>query len=212
MIQYRTSANTRRVPPVAGKEESSRWQAVAAIGTVLAALVALAAYFWPNPGASGTAGGQTASHSAVLNTSQGGASAIAVPSPAASATAQASPAVLAQATVRVSETDISGVDVGTLPLTVTDNAVASFWADTGEIHAGLDQTTVIATWPGPGNPTAAGCANLLRTQPVSAISNRSGLQFCMEGVSTPRIAAGRVLSYDGTVSEVAITVWNELLN
>jgi hypothetical protein len=198
---------------VEGKGESSRWQAVAAIGTALAALVAFAAYLWPNPSASGTAGGPTRSHSTVPNTPQGAVSTETTPSPAASAPAQTSPAVLAQATVRVSEADMSGVNVDNLPVAVTPyNGVMSFWADTGEISAGLDQTSVIAAWPGSGNPTATGCANLLRTQPTSKISNHSGLQFCMEGVSTQRVAAGRVLSYDGTVSEIQITVWNELLN
>jgi hypothetical protein len=119
--------------------------------------------------------------------------------------------VLAQTTLRVSEQDGSGVDVGGLPLTISTNGVSSFWAATGEIRGGVSETTVIAAWSGPGPPNAVGCENLLRTQPVSGIGNHAGLQFCMEGVFTHRVAAGNVLSYDGTVSEVQVTVWDALL-
>lgn len=193
------------------KPESSRWQAVAAIGTALAAVVALAAYFWPNSSASGTAGGQVPSYSTAPSAGQGGTSVSASQSPTVFAAPQA-PAVLTQATVRVSETDGSSVDVGDMPLTVGTNGVASFWACNGKICAGISETTVIAAWPGPGNPTAAGCASLLRTQPIASIVNHPGLRFCMEGVFTHRVAAGTVLSYDGSVSEVKIIVWDEQLD
>lgn len=192
---------------------SHLWQAVGAAAAALVALVTLAAYLWPNSSASGTASVPTASasHSTAAYVPQSPASPSTASSPDTSPI-DATSTVLAQTTVRVSEEDASGVDVGSLPLTISTIGVVSFWAGGGEIHAGVDETSVIAAWSAPGQPTAAGCENLLRTQPTSNLSNHAGLQFCMEGIDTRRVAAGKVLSYDGTVSEVRVTVWDDVLD
>src|ERR1051326_2132339 len=126
------------------------WQAVGAGATATAALVALAAYLWPHSGASGTASAPLPSHPTAANAPQIPTSPSVPDSSRASSTStQATSTVLAQATLHVSELDGSGVDVGSLPLTISTNGVSSFWAGGGEIHAGVAETTVIAAWSGP---------------------------------------------------------------
>lgn len=185
------------------------WQAVAAGAATLTALVALTAYLWPRSSASSAASAPSASAVAAASAGQDTTLTHTAQPHASSATSEPS-AVLAHTTLRVSEEDGSGTDVGDLPLSISTNPVLSFWASNGEISAGIDKTTVIAPWSGSGQPTASGCADLLRTQPTS--TNHAGLQFCMEGVFTHRVAAGRVLSYDGTVSQVDVTVWDTQLD
>lgn len=190
------------------------WQAVGASAAALAALVALSAYLWPDASASGATSSPVADGSASLSASHS-TSLSTVPSNAAlpnpsPRTSQAA-TVIAQTTLRVSDQDGSGVDVGSLPLTVGTDAT-SFWAYSGQILAGGLGSLVIAEWTGSDAPTADGCANLLRTQPTKALGNHQGLRFCAEGLTTQRIAAGEVLSYDGTVSEIHVTVWDEQLS
>lgn len=197
-----------------GKQLSRLWPAVSAGAAALVAVVTLAAYLWPNSKSSGDSGGSASSRT--TTSAAAGSPHDATPpmgaSPAAAATASQAASVLAQQTLRMSENEGSAIDVGDLPLAVGTNGVASFWVGNGKIYAGISQTTVIAQWSAAGAPTAQGCLNLLRTQPVSSLNNHTGLQFCMEGVFTHRVAGGQVVSYDGTVSQVQVTVWDDELN
>ena len=111
----------------------------------------------------------------------------------------------------MSDFDGSSVDVGMLPLTLTQGSPSSFYVSQGLVFDGLAGSglNLLAAWSGPGKPNAAGCENLLRTQATSSLTNHAGLVFCTAGVSTARVAACDVLSYDGSVSQVQITVWAE---
>ncbi|MEX5631692.1 serine/threonine-protein kinase [Parafrankia sp. FMc2] len=101
--------------------------------------------------------------------------------------------------------DRDSLAIETVPLTVTD-ASRDFHVLSGKLLGNR-----LAQWSGPGEPTAAGCAQDLRSRPVGTLDNHDGVRFCALGVETRRIAAGRVESYDNGVSVIRFTVWDQLL-
>ena len=208
------SGGRRGWAPVAeGAESSHHWQAISAAAAVVAALVALAAYLWPRGSGPVSPGPPTVTSAGVTSGSQSaGSTETASSGPVAHGSPSASgPIVLGQGVLRMSDFDDSSVDVGVLPLTLTQGSPSSFYVSQGLVFDGLAGSglNLLAAWSGPGKPTAAGCENLLRTQATSSLTNHAGLVFCTAGVSTARVAACDVLSYDGSVSQVQITVWAE---
>jgi hypothetical protein len=104
-----------------------------------------------------------------------------------------------------------GVDVGTLPISVegSNPFATSFWQYEGEAQSGQSGSNLLSEWTGPADPTAGQCAEQLRTQPVERIhSYRTGLRMCTHGLFDERIGYAKVLSYDGSTSQVDITVWS----
>ncbi|WP_084647087.1 serine/threonine-protein kinase [Parafrankia discariae] len=113
------------------------------------------------------------------------------------------PGVLAQEQLRMTDAADS-VDVEQRPLTVDPGGgYGAFYMYDAQVKS----YQRLALWSGPGEPTAANCEFLLRTQPMSQLDNHAGLRFCVAG-SGSHIASGNVLSYDNGVSQVRVTVWN----
>lgn len=140
-------------------------------------------------------------------------SAAAQPARATPATANepspGSPAVLASTVLRVTDTYFS-VDVGRLPLAAVQEVDGSFWYYEGKLLPGTGAG--IAAWTAAGEPDASHCADLLRSQPASELVDRKGLRFCVYAYDPKRVASGQVLSYNGSVSQIRVTVWDELLS
>lgn len=185
---------------------SHLWQAVGAGATALAAVVGLATYLWPNASPSSSTSVPTARLSTSVTTAQSPATAIGSSSVTISAAPQGT-VVLAQAVVRMSDDSYSSLDIDAIPLTVGSGFAASFETTEGTIYAGT-----IAPWSGSGTPTPDQCADLLRTQKTIKLVNHAGLVFCTEGISDGHIGIGDVLSYDGSTSEIKVTVWAAELN
>jgi hypothetical protein len=179
------------------------WTAVSACAGAVAALVALVAYLWPHSSAPSSASAAASTSRTVAPAPDRSAT------PAAVATSSASAAVLAQSDVRIDDNNIS-VDVGTLPLTVEQEVGGSFWYYEGNLHAGTGAE--LAVWSQGSTPTAAACGDLLRTEPVNTVPVHKGQRFCMDAYSPRRIAVGQVLSYDGNVAQIRITVWDALMD
>jgi len=178
------------------------WAAVSACAGAVAAVVAVVAYLWPHSSAPSSASAAASTSRTVVLASTGSAT------PAAVATSSTSAAVLAQSVVRIDDNNIS-VDVGTLPLTVEQEVGGSFWYYEGNLHSGTGAE--LAVWSRESTPTASGCGDLLRTEPVNPVAVHKGLRFCMDAYSPRRIAVGQVLSYDGNVAQIRITVWDALM-
>jgi Protein kinase domain len=124
--------------------------------------------------------------------------------------ASEAPSVIGHATLGLS--DGIGVDVGTLPLQLTDNTLAtSFWLSDGTLNSGSLPGGVgsVSLWPEDTAPTADQCATQLRTQAVGALTARAGRWFCAAGFGFPRkVAAAHILSVTTARVQVEVTVWS----
>jgi hypothetical protein len=106
-------------------------------------------------------------------------------------------------------TDGVGVDVGNLPVSVESNSLAtSFWLYEGQALSGQSGNNLLSEWTAAGDPTPDQCAEQLRTQPIERIKGyRAGLRMCLHGLFDKRIGYAKVISYNGSASQVEITIW-----
>jgi hypothetical protein len=97
----------------------------------------------------------------------------------------------------------SGVDVGRVPPAVQDIIGSSFYLFDGHVQG------QVSAWTGPAAPTAADCANQLRTHPARELNPQTGLDFCTYGQSVSRVADVRITSYDVARSsmELDVVIW-----
>ncbi|WP_163506478.1 hypothetical protein [Fodinicola acaciae] len=189
-----------------------RQQKAAAIvggATVVLAVLVIAA----NVLADGHGGGDNATTSPPTAAAAGQATPPAsTPSTTASPTARPAP-VLWHGKLRLE--GYSGVDTATVPPTVvspsTVNPPVAFFQYKGKIHAGEDirASSGIAEWTGSETATAGGCANVLATQPATTLSEAPGLRFCTQGGQNHQLGFASIASYDGTTTQVDLTIWSQ---
>jgi hypothetical protein len=185
----------------------------ARVGVLLVGLIALilgtVLFTQRNSPASPAAGHSPAGTAATPGATTPAAMTPQAPPAAASSPAAAPASVLWHGKVRLS--DGEGVDVGELPIRVegSNSSATSFWQYDGAAHSGQSGNNLLSEWTGPADPTAAQCDEQLRTQPVERINGyRTGLRLCTHGLFDERIGYAKVVSYDGSTSQVDLTVWS----
>jgi hypothetical protein len=107
--------------------------------------------------------------------------------------------------------DGAALNVGVLPIQVTYGTFqgSSIYVFEGAMKSGGGN--MLSTWDGVATPSAAECANKLRTHPLAELRPRQDLRFCLRGnQGTPRIAYAVITSFDEATgsSEIDLTVWS----
>lgn len=156
-------------------------------------------------GATRTDSAKSTGQPAATTAGQGGPSQGA--STPAAGSGPANTAVLWHGRLRLNDGD--GVDVGSLPVSVESNpAATSFWLYQGQALSGQSGNNLLSEWTAAGDPTPDQCAEQLRTQPIERIKGyHAGLRMCLHGLFDKRLGYGKVISYDGSASQVEITIW-----